>query len=65
MALSKNLENGLFSDEIEKLVTDGVSPINSENKFFFLDFYGLDRFYDCLMNNFAHEKFKHKINKKK
>ena len=58
MALSKNLENGLFSDEIEKLVTDDVSPINSENKFFFLDFYGLDRFYDCLMNNFAHEKLK-------
>ena len=36
MALSKNSSNGLFSDEIEKLVTDGVSPINSENKFFFL-----------------------------
>lgn len=45
-----------MNDEIEKLVSDGVSPINSENKYFFLDFYGLSRFYDCFMNNFAHEK---------
>ena len=45
----------LMDDEIEMLVSDGVSPINSENKWFFLDFYGLKRNHDCFMNFFAHE----------
>ena len=44
----------LMEDEKAMLPDDGVSPIDSENKYFFLDFFGLKRNHIRFLNFFKH-----------
>jgi len=48
----------LMFDEHAMGVTDGVSPIDSINKFFYLDWKGIDRYHQRLMNYFLHSNLK-------
>lgn len=55
---TQDYKNRLMFKEENMGVNDGVSPIDSINKYFFLDWKGIDRYHQRLMNYFLHSNLK-------